>query len=104
MASPNTGGVDLTAATAATILTAGGSGGTYVVTILNRSATVSAKVKLGISTTTNTLQVATQILHNKPVLPEDSIDYGPIVIKAGEFIVAESDVASVNAMAMGYDK
>lgn len=103
MATPNNAGVDLSAATATNVVQAGANGGTYSVLFCNRSSTVTAKVRLGISVTTG-FETARYLWYDETVLPHDSIEWSGIPMKATEYIIAESDVTSVNVVAMGFDK
>ena len=103
MAPPNNVGADIVAAAETDLVTVGANGGTYSVLFCNRSSTVTAKVRLGISVTTS-FEDARYLWFDETVLPFDSIEWSGIPMKAGEHIIVQSDVSSVNAVAMGFNK
>lgn len=103
MASVKIGGVDLSAATAANVLTAGSSGGTYNCRIFNRG-TVNATVRLGKSNSSATLENATLLVYDIVIVAKGWHDETGIVMDNGDFLVAESDVTNVNAFGYGWDK
>lgn len=102
MATPKTGGVDLSAATAANVLTAGTNGGTFNCRICNRG-TGTATVRLGKSDTTATLENATLLVYDIEIAAKGFHDETGIVLEGGDFLVAYSDVTDVNAFAFGWD-
>lgn len=102
MATAKIGGVDLSAATAANVLQAGTSGGTYSCRIFNRG-TVDATVRLGKSDTSATFSNATLLVYDIVIPAKGWHDESGIVLDASDYLVAESDVTSVNAFAFGWD-
>ena len=98
------GSVDLSAATAADIFQGSANGGTFTVRMCNRSTTVTATVKLSLSTVTNTIENV-NLLEAATILPPGGVleSTGLIWENASDFIVAESDVANVNAIAYGWE-
>ena len=96
-------GVDLSAATAANVGQAGSSGGTFSVTITNRS-TSGVTVRLGLGTSSATFQDARYVLYDEPLAAKSSLTFAPIVAEANDYIIAYSSAASVNALMMGHDE
>ena len=96
-------GVDLSAATAANVGQAGSSGGSYSVTITNRSAS-DVTVSLGLGTSSATFQDARYILYNEALAANSSMTFSPVVAEANDYIIAYSSGASVNAIMMGFDE
>ena len=98
------GSVDLSAATAVDIFQGSAAGGTFTVRICNRSTTVTATVKLSLSTVTATIQDA-NLLEAITEIPPGGVleNTGLIWENASDFIVVESDVANVNAIAYGWE-
>ena len=96
-------GVDLSATTAANVGQAGSSGGTFSVTITNRS-TSAVTVRLGLGTSSATFQDARYVLYDEPLAAKSSLTFSPIVAEANDYIVAYSSAASVNALMMGHDE
>jgi len=96
-------GVDLSATTAANVGQAGSSGGTFSVTITNRS-TSGVTVRLGLGTSSATFQDARYVLYDEPLAAKSSLTFAPIVAEANDYIVAYSSAASVNALMMGHDE
>ena len=95
-------GVDLSATTAANVGQAGSSGGTYSVTVTNRSAS-DVTVRLGLGTSSATFHDARYILYNEPLAANSSMTFSPVVCEANDYIIAYSSAASVNALMMGHD-
>ena len=96
-------GVDLSATTAANVGQAGSSGGTFSVTITNRS-TSGVTVRLGLGTRSATFQDARYVLYDEPLAAKSSLTFAPIVAEANDYIIAYSSAASVNALMMGHDE
>lgn len=96
-------GVDLSATTAANVGQAGSSGGSYSVTIVNRS-TSAVTVRLGLGTSSATFQDARYVLYDEPVAAKSSLTFSPIVAEGNDYIIAYSSAASVNAIMMGFDE
>lgn len=96
-------GVDLSATTAANVGQAGSSGGTFSVTITNRS-TSGVTVRLGLGTSSATFQDARYVLYDEPLAAKSSLTFAPIVAEANDYIIAYSSAASVNALMMGHDE
>ena len=96
-------GVDLSATTAANVGQAGSSGGTFSVTITNRSAS-GVTVRLGLGTGSATFQDARYVLYDEPLAAKSSLTFAPIVAEANDYIIAYSSAASVNALMMGHDE
>ena len=96
-------GVDLSATTAANVGQAGSSGGTYSVTVTNRSAS-DVTVSLGLGTSSATFQDARYILYDEPLAATSSMTFAPVVAEANDYIIAYSSAASVNAIMMGHDE
>lgn len=96
-------GVDLSATTAANVGQAGSSGGTYSVTITNRS-TSARTVRLGLGTSSATFQDARYVLYDEPLAAKTSLTFSPIVAEASDYIIAYSSGATVNAIMMGHDE
>ena len=94
-------GVDLSATTAANVGQAGSSGGTFSVTITNRS-TSGVTVRLGLGTSSATFQDARYVLYDEPLAAKSSLTFAPIVAEANDYIIAYSSAASVNALMMGH--
>jgi len=103
MTTPNNTGVDLSAATAADILQAGASGGTFTAVFCNRSATVTAKVRLGCSATTG-FEAARYLWFDFEIEPLQTAEFPGIPLEGDEYLIAYSDVVDVNALGMGLDK
>ncbi len=98
------GGVDLAAATAKTVIrSTTGSGGTYDCTVLNRNA-ASTLIDMGISTDDNVLQTPTQLVSQELLAPGKSLTFTRIVLKNNDYIVVQSSLVTVNAVAVGIDK
>ena len=102
MAASN-GRVNLTAATAANVVQAGASGGTYNVEILNASGS-AAVVKLGISSSDATFEPAGMLINDLSLADDGQATFKQIVLEANEYIVGESDTTNVNMVAMGFDE
>jgi hypothetical protein len=102
MSSKN-GRVNLTAATAADVIQAGLSGGTFNVEILNRSGS-TAIVQLGVSTASETFQPEGKLLEALILPDNDTATFKQIVLEASQYIVGESDTTNVNMVAMGFDE
>jgi hypothetical protein len=102
MAAKN-GRVNLTAATAADVVQAGASGGTFNVEILNRSGS-TAIVQLGISTVSNTFQAAGKLIEELTLADNETATFKQIVLEGSQYIVGESDTTNVNMVAMGFDE
>ena len=96
-------GVDLSATTAADVGQAGSSGGSYAVTITNRS-TSAVTVRLGLGTSSATFQDARYVLYDEPVAAKSSLTFSPIVAEGNDYIIAYSSASSVNAIMMGFDE
>ena len=96
-------GVDLSANTTANIGTAGSSGGTYTVHILNRSSS-TAFVQLGVGDSSATFANATKLLEETLVGAKESISFSPVVAGANDYVIGRSTVASVNMTMMGFDE
>tara|TARA_B100000475_G_scaffold194965_1_gene171017 strand:- start:176 stop:484 length:309 start_codon:yes stop_codon:yes gene_type:complete len=96
-------GVDLSATTAANVGQAGSSGGSYSVTITNRS-TSARTVRLGLGTSSATFQDARYVLYDEPLAAKTSLTFSPIVAEANDYIIAYSSGATVNAIMMGFDE
>tara|TARA_R110000751_G_scaffold294018_1_gene401814 strand:+ start:2069 stop:2380 length:312 start_codon:yes stop_codon:yes gene_type:complete len=97
------GGVSLTAATPANINTAGGSGGTFNVNMLNTAAT-AAVVQLGVSSTSATFEAALKLVEALTIQPDESATYDGITCDGTDvYIVGQSDTTGVVMVAMGYD-
>ena len=96
-------GVDLSATTAANVGQAGSSGGSYSVTIVNRS-TSAVTVRLGLGTGSATFQDARYVLYDEPVAAKSSLTFSPIVAEGNDYIIAYSSASSVNAIMMGFDE
>ncbi len=96
-------GVDLSATTAANVGQAGSSGGSYAVTITNRS-TSSVTIRLGLGTSSATFQDARYILYDESLAAKSSMTFSPVVAEANDYIIAYSSAASVNAIMMGHDE
>lgn len=101
MAAKN-GRVNLTAATAAGIVQAGASGGTFNVEILNASGS-TAIVQLGISSTT-AFEPAGKLIESLSLADNETASFKQIVLEANEYIVGQSDTTNVNMVAMGFDE
>ena len=98
------GGVSLTAATSANIVTAGGSGGTFRVNMYNGAAT-AAVVRLGVSSTTGAFEAALELFDNLTLQPDETRSYDGIVCDGTDkYIVGESDTTGVVMVAMGHDE
>ena len=97
------GRVNLSAATAADIVQAGTSGGTFNVEILNASGS-TAVVQLGISSTTSNFEASGKLIESLVLANNETASFKQIVLAANEFIVGESDTANVNMVAMGFDE
>ena len=78
-------------------------GGTYSVTIANRSAS-GVTVRLGLGTSSATFQDARYILYDEPLAAKSSLTFSPVVAEASDYIIAYSSAASVNAIMMGHDE
>lgn len=102
MAAKN-GRVNLSAATAADIVQAGSSGGTFNVEILNASGS-TAVVQLGVSSASLTFQAAGKLIESLTLADNETASFKQIVLEANEYIVGESDTSNVNMVAMGYDE
>lgn len=96
-------GVDLSATTAADVGRAGSSGGSYSVTIVNRS-TSGVTIRLGLGTGSATFQDARYVLYDEPLAAKSSMTFSPVVAEANDYIIAYSSAASVNAIMMGFDE
>ena len=96
-------GVDLSATTAANVGQEGSSGGSYSVTITNRS-TSARTVRLGLGTSSATFQDARYVLYDEPLAAKTSLTFSPIVAEANDYIIAYSSGATVNAIMMGFDE
>ncbi len=96
-------GVDLSATTAANVGQAGSSGGSYSVTIVNRS-TSAVTVRLGLGTGSATFQDARYVLYDEPIAAKSSLTFSPIVAEGNDYIIAYSSASSVNAIMMGFDE
>lgn len=105
MSSPKKlGSVDLAAATAVDIFQGSAAGGTFTVRICNRSTTVAATVKLCLSTVTATIQNANLLEPNTVIPPQGTLESTGLVWEnTADFIVVESDVINVNAIAYGWE-
>lgn len=97
------GGVDLSAATAADVFSSSANGDTFAVIICNRN-TSTATIKLGLSTTSATFANATYLEYNTKVAAESSIHITGLCIENTYYLVAESDLSSVNVVAVGWEK
>lgn len=95
-------GVDLSANTPADVGQAGASGGTYSLHMLNRGD-VRATIQLGISSTSATFENARKLEQAFYLSGKESSTYGPIVMAANEYLVAQSDADDVNGLMMGHD-
>jgi len=102
MAAKN-GRVNLTAATAADVVQAGASGGTYNVEILNASGS-TAVVQLGVSTASATFQPEGKLIESLSLADNETASFKQIVLEASQYIVGESDTTNVNMVAMGFDE
>lgn len=102
MAASN-GRQSLTAATPASIVQAGASGGTYNVEILNATG-AAAVVKLGISSTDATFEPAGMLINDLSLADDGQATFKQIVLGSNEYIVGESDTTNVNMVAMGFDE
>ena len=96
-------GVDLSATTAENVGQAGSSGGSYSVTIVNRS-TSAVTVRLGLGTGSATFQDARYVLYDEPIAAKSSLTFSPIVAEGNDYIIAYSSASSVNAIMMGFDE
>ena len=98
------GGVSLSAATSANVVTAGAGGGTYNVNMYNGAAT-AAVLRLGVSSTSATFEAALELFDNLTIQPNETRSFSGIVCDGTDkYIVGESDTAGVVMVGMGYDE
>ena len=94
-------GINLPAASPSSVGQAGINGGTYVVHILNRGAG-AAVVEVGASTVDGTFQNPRRLV-KQSVAVDEEFSFGPVVLNGNDYIIAESDIADVSVVMMGYD-
>lgn len=95
------GGVSLSAATAANVFDAVTAAKTFNVRFVNRN-TSTATVKLGLSTTSATFANASYLEYNQEVPANGTLELTGIACNT-EYLVAESDIASVTCVAYGIE-
>jgi len=102
MAEPFSNGISLTADTDTNVGQAGASGGFYIVHILNSSADSDASLQIGASGVSQTFEDGRRFVDDT-IASKKEASFGPVVLTAGEYIVARSDIDSVSVMMMGYN-
>ena len=101
MAEPFSNGISLTADSDLNVGQAGAAGGFYIVHILNRSDS-DASLQVGASGVSATFEDGRRFVDDT-ITGKKEASFGPVVLTAGEYIVARSDIDNVSVMMMGYD-
>lgn len=104
MASPKVfGRITLAAATAADVFASPSGGAVFTLRIVNKNA-ATATVKASISGTTATIDATGEIIApTQTITPGGFIELTGLAIESGNFMVVESSVTTVNAIAYGME-
>lgn len=104
MASPKVfGRITLGAATAADVFESPVTGASFTLRIVNKNA-ATATVKASISGTTATIDAVGEIIApTQTILAGGFIELTGLAIESGFFMVVESSVGTVNAIAYGWE-
>lgn len=104
MASPKVfGRVNLAAATAVDVFTSPTGGASFTLRIVNANA-ATATIQASISGTTATIESEGNIIApTQKLAPGGFIELTGLAIESGFFVVVESDVTTVSAMAYGWE-
>jgi hypothetical protein len=105
MASPKVfGRIALSAATAADVFASPTGGAVFTLRIVNNNA-ATATVKASISDTTATIQAVGDLIASgkQTIASGGFIELTGLAIESGFFMVVESDVVTVNAIAYGME-
>lgn len=105
MATPRVfGRIALSAATAANVFESPARGAVFTLRIVNKNA-ATATVQASISGTTATIEAAGDIIASdqQTIAPGGFIELTGLAIEAGFFMVVESDIVTVTAIAYGME-